>query len=142
MVKGITHILINDSAVQSEAGRNKADTKYKVYPVVCPEPEKFPYSVVRQTGKVPEECKGMVANTYTYSYDVISFHDSYDRVTALDLAVVAALSKPNNTTANGVAFQYIRHTNTRDDFTIGDGWKLYAKISSFEAMVDETVYET
>jgi len=53
MVRGITYILTHEQHAQDLLGRNKANTKYKAYPNICPAPEKFPYSVVRQTGKSP-----------------------------------------------------------------------------------------
>jgi hypothetical protein len=140
MVKGITNILISDAACQAVLGQNKAGTKYKAYPGVCPNPEKVPYSVVRQTGKVPIDCKGSIPTTHIYSFEVISFHESYDLVEALDNAVVNALSKVEGGTFNNVAFSDLRHTNTRDDVyeTQGSTSFLYAKVSSFEAQVEVT----
>ncbi len=135
MVKGITYILVNDSNVQALVGRNYANTKYKAYPNVCPEPEKFPYSVVKLSGKIPEQCKGMDPNTYNYSYDVFSYDKSYDLCEDLDRAVVAALSKPDGGTFNGVVFQDIRHTNTVDQYV--NEYQLHVKVSTFEAMVNE-----
>jgi hypothetical protein len=144
MVKGITYLLKNDATFQARAGQNAAGTKYKVYPGVCPEPETVPYSVVKQTGKVPIDCKGSRPTSYQYSYDVISFHNSYDRVEALDDAVVDCLSRPEGETVNAddftVEFSDIRHTNTRDEIytTQGSTTVLYAKVSSFEAQVEVT----
>jgi hypothetical protein len=135
VVKGITYILINDSNVQALVERNYANTKYKAYPNVCPEPEKFPYAVVKLSGKSPEQCKGMDPNTYNYSYDIFSYEKSYDRCEDLDRAVVAALSKPNGGTYNGVVFQDIRHINTVDQYV--NDYQLHVKVSTFEAMVNE-----
>lgn len=137
MVKGIIHILKEDAGVQAWVGRNKADSKFKVYPVVCAQPELYPYQVVRQTGKIPIECKGIAPNAYEYSYEVLSFHKSYEETESLDLAGVAALSKPDGGTYNSVVFQDIRHVNTRDDSVQAEGYSLYCKISSFQAMVNE-----
>jgi hypothetical protein len=135
MVKGITYILTSDSNVQALVGRNTLNTKYKAYPNVCPSPENFPYSVVKLTGKTPDECKGMDPNAYNYSYNVLSYHKNYDDCEDLDLAVVAALSKPDGGTYNGVVFQDIRHTNTVDGYI--DDYELHVKISSFEAFINE-----
>lgn len=137
MVKGIIHILKEDSGVQEVVKRNKADTKFKVYPVVCPAPETWPYMVVRLTGKLPWECKGVSPNAYQYSYEVLSFHKSYEEAEALDLAGVSALSVPEGAEVNDVDFQEIRHVNTRDDFANIEGYTLFCKISSFEAVVNE-----
>ena len=135
MVKGITYILTSDTDVQALVGRNELNTKYKAYPNVCPNPEKFPYSVVKLSGKIPEQCKGMVPNTFNCSYSVMSYHINYDDCEALDLAVVTALSKPDGGTFNGVVFQDIRHTDTIDGYV--DDYKLHVKISTFEAMINE-----
>jgi len=135
MVRGITYILANDSNVRALVGLNKAEDKYKAYPNVCPQPEKFPYSVVRQTGKSPIECKGTVPDTYEYHYDVSSFHTSYESCEELDDAVVEALIKLNGGTFNAVVFQEIRHTNTVDQYSAE--YNLHVKTSSFIAWVDE-----
>lgn len=136
MVKGITHILKSDAAFQSAVGQNEAGDKYKVYPVVCPYPEKAPYSVVIQTGKTPIECKGGTPTSFTYTYDVYSFHVNYDTVVTINQAVIDALSLPNGGTYNGVVFDDIRFTNEREAYD--KDYSLFAKISSFEAQVDES----
>src|SRR5688572_15588903 len=127
MVKGITYILSNDSSVQALVGRNTANTKYKAYPNICPQPEKFPYSVVRQTGKQPIECKGSIPNTYNYRYDVFSFHKNYEDCEELDDAVVESVIRKDGETINGVVFQEIRHVNTIDAYV--DQYALHCKIS-------------
>ena len=132
MVKGITNILTTDSAVQDLVGRNKAYTKYKSYPVVCPHPETWPYSVVRQTGRVKFGDGKCAGTTYTYSYDVYSFHRIYE-----DIATVEALTKPDGGTFNDVVFQEIRPVNTGRDLDYSSDHGLYGKVSSFEAEVDE-----
>ena len=136
MVKGITHILKNDATVQGLIGQNAAGDKYKVYPVVCPFPEKSPYIVVIQTGRTPIECKGMVPDAFTYSYDVYSFNKNYDAVVTINEAVIAALSLPDGGTYNNVKFDDIRFTNEREAYD--KEYSLFAKISSFEAWVDES----
>lgn len=135
MVKGITHILKNNAAIQGIVGQNVAGDRYKVYPAFCPQPEKFPYIVVKQTGKTPIECKGE-PTSFIYTYDVYSFDNSYDKAETLDAAVVSALNWIEGT-YNGVEFQEIRHQNTVDGDFIPNYAELYSKISSFEAMVDE-----
>ena len=137
MVKGITNILKNDTEVQTYVGLNAAGTKYKVYPVVCTQPEVAPYSVVVLTGKSPfAECKGAGPNTYTCTYDVYSFHKNYDQAEALDKEVVVALDKPDGGIFNNVVFQEIRHTNTIDG-AYNEEFGLFSKVSSFEAVINE-----
>lgn len=137
MVKGITYILKENAAFQAYIGRNKADTKYKVYPVVCAQPEQFPYSVVRQVGHEPDQCKGIIPTSYQDRYEVLSFHKNYDEVVYIDEAVVAALSIPDGGVVNGVKFQDLRHVNSVDAYV--NEYSLYCRISTFEAMVDRSV---
>ena len=136
MVKGITHILKNNATVQSLIGQNAAGEKYKVYPVVCPFPEKSPYIVVIQTGKTPIECKGSAPTTFIYTYDVYSFATNYDTVVSINEAVIDALSLPDGGTHNTVKFDEIRFTNEKEAYD--KDYSLFAKISSFEAQVDES----
>lgn len=136
MVKGITHILKNNVTIQGIVGENVAGDRYKVYPSFCPTPEKYPYIVVKQTGKAPIESKN-APTTRIYTYDVYSFDNGYDKAEALDAAVLEALDFKEGT-HNGVVFQEIRHQNTVDGDFIPDHSELYSKISSFEAWVDES----
>lgn len=136
MVKGITYILNNDADFQSKVGQNTRGTKYKVYPVVCTSPEEPPYSVVIQTGKTPHECKAQVPDEFTYTYDVYSFAKNYDDVGEINNAVIQALSQPEGGEYNGVKFQYIRFMNETEGYDSEQ--RLYSKISTFEAWVDES----
>ena len=90
---------------------------------------------MRQSGKIPFECKDIVATTFQYRYDVHSYHKNYEGAEELDLAVIAALPLQDNTVINGVVFQEIRHVNTIDVFN--EDYMLHGKISSFEAIVNE-----
>lgn len=136
MVKGIIYLLVNDSNVQALVGENVASNKYKVYPNICAQPEKFPYCIVRLTGKTPTaDCKDSDPTSYDYKYEVLSFHKNYEDCEGLDRAVVAALTKPTGGTFNGVVYQDIRHRNTVDSYAAD--YQLHAKISTFEAFVNE-----
>lgn len=50
MTSGIIEILIEDAGVQVAVGRNANDTKWKVYPTVCPQGEEQPYITVYEFG--------------------------------------------------------------------------------------------
>ena len=133
MIKGVTHILNNDATFQGIVGQNKAGSKYKAYPVVCPQPEEAPYSVVLLSGKNPfGECKG--ANvSFSYSFDVVSYHKNFEDVVSLDEAVVDALSGTSGP-HNGVTFQEIKFDSTRDGEYSHD-YKVFSRVSSFTAIV-------
>lgn len=136
MVKGITHILKNNSGVQSLVGMNKVTAKYKVYPVVAGSSEEAPYVIVRQISYVPVAGK-CPYNTFTgrvlvFSYDV-NFEDCED----LDRAVVDALDGAYGT-QNTIRFQQVRFIDTVDGDFDGDR-NLFVRISTFEAIVNESI---
>lgn len=133
MTQGITHILKNDTAIQGIVGQNKAGVKYKVYPVVCPQPEEAPYSVVVQTARTPfGQCKGS-NDTFEYSFDVVSYHKNFEQVVTLDNAVIDALVGESGL-HNGVTFQEIRFENSRDG-NFSNEYGLFSRISSFVTVI-------
>lgn len=127
MVNAVTYILENNVTVASLCGTNAAGDKTKVYPVVVPSSEKAPYIAVRQSGRVSagKNCGDV------FTIEVISYETSYDRVTALNAAVISALEAQASATVNGVTFGYLNQVNEVDDFVKGDH-DLFAKISTFE----------
>lgn len=131
MLKGPIYILKENSTIQSLVGENLAETKAKVYPVICPQPESPPYIVLRQTAKelIAKGCG------YNVGFDVFSYAESYDSVEAIDLAAVTALVGSTGT-FNGVAISFINLFNTRDDSVLTPKI-LYVKVSSFTAHIDE-----
>lgn len=134
MVKGVTYILKNDSTFQSLVGQNAALSKYKAYPVICPQPEIAPYSVVRMTGKrLMTKGKNSPRNEFEVEFSVASYCNSYDDVDALDQAVIQALI-PYRGTVNGVTFGYVEFLSSMDDYVEAYGG-LYARITSFTANV-------
>ena len=135
MIKGITYILKNDATFQSIVGQNKALTKYKAYPLIAPQPELVPYSVVRMTNKqlTHKGSSGSNRNIFDVSFMVTSYHTNYDDVDTLDQAVIQALV-PYRGTANGVAFAWIEFVNSVDDYVEAYGG-LYARMSNFNCNV-------
>ena len=127
MVNAVTYILENNATVASLCGTNLAGSKTKVYPVVVPSTEKAPYIAVRQSGKSSsgKNCGDI------FTIEVISYETSYDRVAALNAAIITALEAQASGTVNGVTFAYLNQINEVDDFVKGDH-DLYAKISTFE----------
>jgi len=135
MIKGVTYILKNDVTFQTIVGQNAALSKYKVYPVIAPQTEIIPYSVVRMTSKelLHKGQSGSNRNSYEVNFSVASYHKNYDDVDLLDQAVIQALV-PFRGSANGVTFGYIEFTNSSDDYVEAYGG-LYARVSSFRAQV-------
>lgn len=119
MVTGVITILTQDATVQSLVGLNSTDEKYKIYPVIVPQKETYPYITVRQTSKV-RIGKGC---GFMSGIDITSYHKSYDQVLALDNAVFAAIE--NNGT-------FLSLTSTSDGWVQADGDGLYSRTSTYE----------
>jgi len=123
---GVTYILNNDSTFRTLVGQNSRLTKYKVYPVIAPQVEVFPYSVVRMTSRV-RECKG---GGFAASFTVSSYAPNYEDVSDIDDAVVDALDGVSGT-YNSVVFGRINFTDSRDDYVDTYGG-LYVRVSTFD----------
>lgn len=125
MLKAITYILENNAGLQAEIGQNKAGTKYKVYPVVVFETETSPYCVCRIISKTTsaKNCG------YIWSIEVVSYATSYDKVTAINEAVITALESQASGTINGESFGWATFDNEYDSFD--KDHDLYAKTSTF-----------
>lgn len=135
MIKGVTYILKNDVTFQSIVGQNVALSKYKAYPLIAPQPESVPYSVVRMTNKelLHKGASGSNRNAFNVSFMVTSYHINYDDVDLLDQAVIQALV-PYRGTANSVVFGWIEYVNSVDEYVDAYGG-LYARMSNFNAQV-------
>lgn len=133
MLKGPIHILKEDSVLQGLIGENEAETKTKVYPVFCPQPESPPYIVLRQTGKA---FQGRGSSNYEASFDVYSYAKSYDDCEAIDLAVVSTFKNTSRGTYNSVTVGYVNFFSTRDEHVAMPD-PLYVKVSSFTIGITE-----
>lgn len=135
MIKGITYILKNDPTFQGIIGRNAALSKYKAYPVIAPQTEIIPYSVVKMTSKelLHKGQGGSNRNSFQVDFLVASYHKNYDDVDTLDQAVIQALV-PFRGTANGITFGYIEFSNSSDDYVEAYGG-IYARMTMFRAQV-------
>lgn len=125
MLKAVTYILENNAGLQAEIGQNKAATKYKVYPVVVSETESSPYCVCRIVSKntAAKNCG------YIWSIEVVSYATSYDKVTAVNEAVITAMESQASGTINGESFGYAVFENEYDSFD--KDHDLYAKSTTF-----------
>lgn len=135
MVKGITYILDNNVNVQGLVGRNKDNTKYKVFPVVAGQQEEAPYIVVRRIGHIPQQCKQGRATTYDDTYQVVSFAKNFEDAVGLDRVVIDALDGVSGVN-NGVYFQQIRHENSFDG-GFDEDRELFFEVSTFTSTVNE-----
>lgn len=133
MINAFTYIIENDTNVQPLLGLNAAEEKYKVYPVVAPSSEKFPYitCAILSAPKVAINCG------YMYSIQVSVYHQSYDEVGALADAVRVALEDQAHAgqLINGVQVGFINYTDISDAFTKGEQ-DLYVKLMTFEGVAN------
>jgi hypothetical protein len=90
MTNGVINILIDDSLIQSVVGMDKQEETYKVYPVLCHQPEQHPYIVIRINSEEPIDCKEGT-NDSIYSFSVYCFANSYEKISEMSNAVKLAL---------------------------------------------------
>lgn len=119
MVTGVIDLLIADATIQGIVGLNSDGDKYKVYPVIAPQKEKYPYIIVRQVSKI-RIGKGC---PYSGGVEVTSVHKSYDEVVECDDAVISLLD------GNG---DIVLTSGGLDGWVQADGDGLYTRISTFE----------
>ena len=132
MLKAVTYILENNSTVQGLVGNKTVDgleSYHKIYPVVAPSEEKDSYCVCRISGKA-EISKG--CDSYEYAIDVASYSTTYDAITALNAAVISALTDQASGTINGVDFSYLNFVNESDGYDVDR--RLFFKVTTFNGI--------
>ena len=136
MTNGVIDILINDSLIQNVVGKDKKDDTYKVYPVLCPQPEQHPYIVIRINSEELIDCKEGT-NDSTYSFSVYCFGASYEKISDMSNAVKLALREYTGE-SDGVQFEEIRYVTMRDEGVEVPGVILYSRVLTFDAHVYES----
>jgi hypothetical protein len=132
MLKAVTYILENNATVQGLVGNKTVDgleSYHKIYPVVAPSEEKDTYCVCRVSGKA-EISKG--CDSYEYAIDVASYATTYDAITALNAAVISALTAQASGTINGVDFSYLNFVNESDGYDLDR--RLFFKVTTFNGI--------
>lgn len=127
MIKAINYILDNDAPLSALVGKNKADSKTKVYPVVVPGTEAPPFIATLQSGRIKEgkDCAD------TYQIQVTVYAGTYDLADQISEAVITALTGAGAGTINGVEFSYMNYTDELDG-PFDEQRSLYSKVSVFE----------
>lgn len=130
MVDAVTYILENNATVQGLVGADTSTEQHKVFPVVVFETEKAPYIVVSQISQatVGKNCG------YDYGIQVSSYHNSYDEVKALNLAVINAVTGEDAGTVNSENFSFMNFANSADGYD--KDHNLYIKITTFQGIAD------
>lgn len=137
MTNGVIDILINDSTIQTLVGEDKQGDTYKVYAVLCPQPEQHPYIVIRINSEEPIECMDGPSSDSTYSFSVYCFGSSYEAISAISAAVKLVLNRYTGS-ADGVQFEEIRYVTMRDEGVEVAGNVLYSRVLTFDAHVHES----
>jgi hypothetical protein len=92
MTSGIIEILIGNPLIQLTVGLNAKGDKYKVYPMVCPQPEDQPYIVVEKTGNTTRSMGKEIHSTLDYTtYNVLCYGKNFRKTEELNEAVRAAI---------------------------------------------------
>lgn len=138
MVKAITYIIKNDATCVALIGNNRDDDTVKVYPVIATQREDYPFVNVRQSGRVPIECRGQRPTSFEYTYDVNVYTKDYDSCETISRAIIDALENQSITDPiNGVTFtDRIRNVNEFDADYV-DEYECYAKVVQFASVVHE-----
>lgn len=137
MINGVIQLMIDDDRVSAAAGINKADTKPKIYPSYCPQPEQHPYYVLRITNKNPIECKGHSPTDFVYQFNVFAYAKSYEEVSEMSKAVELLLNNYEGT-SDSIYFKQVRFVTLRDDAIDAAGQILSVRILTYEAEVYES----
>jgi len=126
MIKAVNYILNNNPPLSALVGRNAADTKTKVYPVIAPNPELAPYIVTSVQGTDPQNnCPDKL------TIQVVSYAKGYDEVVDISSAARTALESQPAGTVNGYVFSFVNLINEIDGpYDVANS--LYTRISIFE----------
>lgn len=143
MIKAVTYILENDALVQELVGANSRNDKHKVYPVIAPQSEVEPYIVVKLLNKVP--LGGGLSCGFNYTVGVTCYETSYDKVIALNQAIIDAIINTPRGTVNSVDYGGLMFISESDEafgvdrISVTHEHPVYAKISTFTGMGSDGV---
>lgn len=136
MIQGLIKVLIDNVGVQNAVGRNKANSRWKVYPVACPQPEDDPYIVLTITKADITLGKDCDANLDYPSVDVYCYGKNYAKIDELFNSVRDAIH-----TYSGTSEGYVFSGVHLDDYR--DGWvsdvNLYVRIATYKSMVNRVI---
>lgn len=131
MTSGIIEILVEDTGVQNMVGRNAADTKYKVYPVVAEQGEEQKYITVfkAQNDPVTSLTKDLASELDYPRVTVACWSVSFRESELMFEAVRLALDNQSMDTNAGYLFNRIWLVNDRDGFDVSA--RMYVHVAEF-----------
>lgn len=84
MTSGIIELLIGSAIVQTTVGTNAKGDKYKVYPMICPQPEDSPYIVVEKISNTTRSMGKEIDSTLDYpTFRVLSYAKNFRKTEEL-----------------------------------------------------------
>ncbi len=87
MIHSVIQLLIKDSKTAAKVGRNKANTKVKIYPVLADKDEEAPYTVLALMANEPLDTKKQVSALDRVTFDTTTFGKEYHEVDEIDNAM-------------------------------------------------------
>lgn len=134
MIQSVIQLLINDTRVQRLVGRNKANDKYKIYPVLADKDELPMYVVLAIQGNNPTDTKRSVSVMDKVFFDVSTFSLDYPEMDELSLAIRFCIDGFNGISANiNIDVNFVTEKDGYDE----RGY--YARIQTYSAFVTRSV---
>lgn len=131
MIQSVIQVLIGNAGVQTAIGRNRGNTKYKIFPVYADEKEEPPFTVASITGNNPNYCKDLPSRMDEVSFRLVTYSKEYSQMDTIDNALRFAIDGFRGESA-GINIS-VRLVNQQDSQV--EGKDLMARASDYIAQV-------
>lgn len=135
MIQAVIQILINDTRVKDSVGANKANTRYKVFPVVADQDEQLPFTVGSILSNEPQPCKGLTTVQDKVRFQLATYSSKYEEMDKIDNAIRFSIDGFDGLSA-GIELD-IWFDGHRDAFD--NAKQAFARVSEFYAFVKRNV---
>jgi hypothetical protein len=132
MTEGLIQLLVNNNTVQTLVGQNARADKYKIYPLVVPQPEKPPYITVQMTTRTAVPCKGGRPTAFITQANISCYTVNYDDCRTLATACADAVDGQTYT-GDDYSLVEIYQTDESESWIDTDGLGLYVRTLTIEA---------
>lgn len=137
MMQGVIEILLDDVPYRNLVGLTADGTKYKVFPVVCPQTEKYNYTIATKTATSPIDCKGSISGYDQVNFTLLHYGLNYIDADSLHELSRSALDMRSSITENGIYFDEIRFVTDQDLFD--NEAQLYVRKADYTAIVKREI---
>jgi hypothetical protein len=135
MIHAVIQVLINDAAVRSAVGQNKAKNTYKVYPIYADEKEEPPFVVGSIVANNPNYCKdGTASKMDEVTFRLVTYSREYAKMDQIDNAMRFAIDGYKGV-SEGIDLR-IRMVNQSDSQV--EGKDLMGRITDYIAQIKRT----